>query len=111
MKEFYKKYVNVIVGTIFLLFMFKGCQACQRSSQLKWEKAKYESIVDSINNDVEAKDSIINCLLDSINMYKMMVKNEKDKNSILNEINKNQQENNRALVRTNEQLLKYEKSK
>lgn len=111
MKEFYKKYVNVIVCVLFLLFMFKGCQACQRSSQLNWEKAKYESIVDSINNDLEAKDSIINCLLDSISVYKMVAKSEKDKNSILNEINKTQQENNRALVRTNEQLLKYEKSK
>ena len=64
---------------------------------------------DSIIVELDRKDSIINSMNDSIKIYNLILQGEKDKNRILKEINKNQQENNRALIRTNKHLISDEK--
>ena len=107
--SFYSKYKDVVVIVLLMLFLFKGCQSCQRSNQIEWNKSNYELVKDSLIVELDRKDSIINSMNDSIKIYNLILQGEKDKNRILKEINKNPQENTRALIRTNKHLISDEK--
>lgn len=99
MKEFYKKYVHVIVGVLFALWCGKSCKCCSLERQLDWKDYNYELALDSLKD----KNSMLMEDVDSLNheiiLYKYKV-------VMMEEAEKSLKENNKYLRTSNKELIK-----
>lgn len=109
MKEWYKKYVNYIVITLFVLLSFKSCQSCSRQRSAEWQYAKYETQIDTLDMLLQDSRRTIDVLTDSINMYKFKMGIIEQDNKRLSESNQRIQRNNTTLINTNNQIINKDK--
>ena len=115
MKEWYKKYVNYIVISLFVLLGFKSCQSCSRQRSSEWQAIQYEAKIDTLDRLLQDSYRTIEVLTDSIDMYKFRMDLVESNNKQLLESNRNIQRNNTTLINANNHIInKYredEKSK
>ena len=99
LKEFYKKYVHVIVGVLFVLWCGKSCKCCSLDRNLQWNQHRYELIIDSLNNNNRLLNNDIDSLNNEIILYKYkVIQLEKNEESL--------KENNKYLRTSNKELIK-----
>lgn len=109
MKEWYKKYVNYIVITLFVLLGFKSCQSCSRQRRAEWQYAKYEARIDTLDMLLQDSYGTIGILTDSLSMYKFKMGIIERDNKRLSESNQRIQRNNTTLINTNNQIINKDK--
>lgn len=104
MKKFYKKYVNVIVCLLTFFLLCKSCQSCNRANQIEYNQLQYEHKLDSINNLLN--ESYVKCdaLQDTITLYK-------GKLGIMKDVQNTLKENNKALLNSNNHIIRKNKYK
>ena len=69
MRKFIDKYYIWIIIVLSVLFLFKNCQSCSRNRALEFNDIIYESIMDSMENDINNQLIYISLLEDSIKTY------------------------------------------
>ena len=99
MKEFYKKYVNYIVGLLFALWCGSSCKRCSLERQLDWKDYNCEIVLDSLKNTNDILNRRIDSLNNEITVYKYKVIH-------LEELEQSLKENNKYLRTSNNQLIK-----
>lgn len=110
-KDWLKEYKSLIIGLFIALLMFKNCNSCTQERKYEYKETSYietidslYSCIDSLNNEIDSLNNVIEIqkrdigyLTTSNETYSIVYKN-------LTESNKNLQNTNNVLVKTNKKL-------
>lgn len=104
--EFYKRYVHIIVGVLFVLFIGKSCSKCSDERRYQFNVRNYITRIDSLNKVNVSKTDTINMLYDSLRIYKLELNNLEKKVNELSADKKHLQKSQYSLIQSNRILIR-----
>ena len=65
-KEWLKEHQSLIIACLILVIMLKGCSSCQTERHFEYEFARYEHVIDSMQNVIDERSINTKDLCDTI---------------------------------------------
>ena len=104
-KNFLKTKSTWIIIILLVLFTLKSCQSCNRRQEISFMKQQTELVVDSLNSEIFARDSVIYVLEKDLSianaekkasdyMIETLSKDKSDYNKISEDLAKSAAKNN-----------------
>ena len=66
LKEFYHKYINIIVIILLCVIVLKGCQGCSLKRRISYNNIQMEQVIDSLQGVVDENKDSVRYLQDTI---------------------------------------------
>lgn len=104
LKEIYTKYTKWIIVILLCLLTFKSCQSCSRNRTMQFNDLQYTEYIDSLNTVIDSLEMRNDSLLDSVNQYKIEVKNLNKLIDRYEKDNNHYKSMNKSLINTNKEL-------
>ena len=104
LKEIYTKYTKWIVIILLCLLTFKSCQSCSRNRTMQFNDLQYTEYIDSLNTVIDSLEMRNDSSLDSVNQYKIEVKNLNKLIDRYEKDNNHYKSMNKSLINTNKEL-------
>lgn len=104
-KNFYRKHVDKIVIILIILLFLKGCGKMSVERRMDFESTKYEMTIDSLNNIIYNKVSLIDSLYNTNALLVKDIEHLTVTNKSLSTSNDYYKVTNKVLINSNKDLI------
>lgn len=104
-KNFYRKHVDKIVIILIILLFLKGCGKRSAERRMDFASTKYEMTVDSLNNIIDNKASLVDSLYNVNALLSKDIEHLTVANKSLSTSNDYYKVANKVLINSNKDLI------